>query len=363
MMDHYTVDQNLRYAFQCRCNGSEHAKHMFSQTNVEHEFPLAKNKLLDDYYEIEQELNKNWHPDVNLGAALHGDGLLTDHGVHHIESVMKNSYDVLGERIKYLNGYELYLLLISIHFHDLGNIYGREQHEKKIAEIIDKLGDRLPLDAVEKMFIFSIATAHGGFYDEDKDTISHIAVDKYCNGITVRAKALAAILRFADEISDDLHRAAKPGINVPKENEAFHEYSKSLETPNIDGKTLKFNYIIPYKLTQEKVGKSNSNIFLYDEIILRLEKCMRELEYCRKFSDGFIDISTLNVTVQILKENSNWQPKEKFQFRLSLKGYPKSEHSHLMDYLDSDDTTIDVSNIMKYEDGSALKYAMNGDEK
>lgn len=362
-MDHYTKDQNLRYAFQCRCNGLEHAKQMFSQLDIEQEFPLAKDKLLDNYYAIEKELNENWHPDVTLGAALHGDGLLTDHGVHHIESVMKNSYDILGERIKYLNGYELYLLLISIHFHDLGNIYGREQHEKKISEIIDKLGDRLPLDAVEKMFVFSIATAHGGFCDEDKDTISHIAVDQYCNGIIVRAKALAAILRFADEISDDLNRAAKLGIEVPKENKAFHEYSKSLETPRIDGKTLKFNFRIPYKLTQEKVGKGDNDIFLYDEIILRLEKCMRELEYCRKFSDGFIDITTLNVTIAILKEDSDWRFREKFQFRLSLKGYPKSEYSHLRDYLESNDTAIDVSNTIKYIDGLALKNAMVGGTK
>lgn len=356
----YKMDQNLRYAFQCRCNGLEHAKIMFSTTDVSQEFPIAKKNLLDNYHMIEDELNQNWHPDVIVGAALEGNGLLTDHGVAHIESVMRNSYNILGERIKYLNGYELYILLLSIHFHDLGNIYGREQHEKKIEEIIDKLGDKLPLDAVEKEFIFSIAKAHGGFWDEDKDTISHIMVDECCNGITVRAKVLAAILRFADEISDDRSRAAKPGIDVPKGNEAFHEYSKSLETPSIDGKTLKLHYRIPYKLTQEKVGKNDDDTFLYDEIILRLEKCMRELEYCRKFSDGFIDITTLNVTIEILKENSDWKSKEKFQFRLSLKGYPKSEHSRLKDYLESNDTTIGASNAIKYSDGIALKTAMAG---
>ena len=359
-MDYYKIDQNLRYAFQCRCNGSEHAKHMFSQENISQEFPLAKQDILDNYYMIENELNQKWHPNATLGAALKGNGLLTDHGVAHIESVMRNSYNILGERIKYLNGYELYILLLSIHFHDLGNIYGRDQHEKKIEEIIIKLGDKLPLDAIEKRFIFSIATAHGGVCDGDKDTISHIMVDEHCNGITVRAKALAAILRFADEISDDLHRAAEPSIEIPKENEAFHEYSKSLETPLIDGKTLKFNYRIPYKLTQDKVGKNSGDIFLYDEIILRLEKCMRELEYCRKFSDGFIDITTLNVTIEILKEDINWQPKEKFQFRLSLKGYPKSEYSRLEDYLDSNDTTTDVSKTIKYINGDALKTAMAG---
>ncbi len=359
-MDYYKMDQDLRYAFQCRCNGS---KHMFSQTDVSQEFPPAKKRLLENYYAIENELNENWHPNATLGAALKGNGLLADHGVSHIESVMRNSYNILGERIKFLNGYELYILLLSIHFHDLGNIYGREEHEEKIGEIIDKLGDKLPLDAVEKKFIFSIATAHGGYCDGDKDTISHIMVDEYCNSIKVRAKALAAILRFADEIADDFHRAAKPSIDVPKENEAFHEYSKSLETPLIDGKTLKLNYRIPYRLTQEKVGKNDNDIFLYDEIILRLEKCMRELEYCRKFSDGFIEITTLNVTIEILEENSDWQSREKFQFRLSLKGYPKADYSHLKDYLESNDTTFGVSNTIKYTDGLTLKTAMAGGTK
>lgn len=90
---------------------------------------------------------------------------------------------------------------------------------------------------------------------------------------------------------------------------------------------------------------------------------MRELEYCRKFSDGFIDITTLNVTIAILKEDSDWRFREKFQFRLSLKGYPKSEYSHLRDYLESNDTAIDVSNTIKYIDGLALKNAMVGGTK
>lgn len=362
-MDYYKMNQDLRYAFQCRCNGSKHAKHMFSQIDVEQEFPPTKKCLLDNYYAIEKELNENWHPNANIGAALNGDGLLTDHGVQHIESVMRNSYNILGKRIEYLYGYELYLLLLSIHFHDLGNIYGREQHEEKIGEIINNLGDKLPLDAIEKKFIFSIATAHGGYWDGDKDTISHIMVDEYCNSIKVRAKTLAAILRFADEISDDYNRAAKPSIDVPKGNEAFHEYSKSLATPSVDGKTLIFNYRIPYRLTQEKVGKNGNDIFLYDEIILRLEKCMRELEYCRKFSDGFIEITTLNVTIEILKENSDWKSIDGFQFRLSLKGYPKDDYFHLKDYLESNDTTFGVSNTIKYIDGLTLKTAMAGGTK
>ena len=106
-------------------------------------------------------MNKHQHLYVNLGAAIEGDGLLTDHGIDHVRSVIAHAKDVLVNPMQ-LTGYEIYLLLISIHFHDVGNIQGREQHEEKIAEIIEGMGEILPLDTAEKGFVTSIATAHGG---------------------------------------------------------------------------------------------------------------------------------------------------------------------------------------------------------
>lgn len=92
---------------------------------------VASFKYIEDY------MNQNCHPNTTLGAALHGDGLLTDHGVEHVKMVIQNAGKLVGDmQYKRLNGYEIYLLLLAIHFHDVGNVCGRQEHEKKIDDII-----------------------------------------------------------------------------------------------------------------------------------------------------------------------------------------------------------------------------------
>ena len=272
-MAHFREQDGLKYHFEKRFLGEEKC-----EEDVPMEFPRNKGDLVEKYLYVENMLNDQWHKDVNLGAAVTGDGLLTDHGVEHVNDVMMHANMIIGKNVRKLNGYEIYLLLLAIHFHDLGNIKGREEHEEKIAEIMTEMGEALPLDITEKQFVIAIATAHGGYVNGDKDTIYHINVDRGCNGIKVRAKLLAAILRFADELSDDFNRANYKGIEIPAQNEAFHEYSKSLEPVLIEGETVAFHFRIPYTLTQNKIGKANKRVFLYDEILERLAKTMRELE-------------------------------------------------------------------------------------
>ena len=202
------------------------------EETVTMEFPTNRDNLVEDYVALERYLNTKWHKDVNLGAAVNGDGILTDHGVGHVNDVMVHADKILGQNIRNLCGYEIYLLLLAIHFHDLGNIKGREEHETKIIEIMLEMGDALPLDHVERQFIATIATAHGGYVDGDKDTIYYVN-SQSCNGVKVRSKLLAAILRFADDFS----RTNYKGIEIPEENQVYHEYSKSLEPVLIEEET------------------------------------------------------------------------------------------------------------------------------
>ena len=363
-MNYYSSMDGLNYILQCRWNAA------LSITNVsdvkEREFPNGKGNILDLYHKFEEEMNHKWHPNVNLGAAVSGDKLLTDHGVEHVKSVISHAKDILAD-IERLNGYEIYLLLVSIHFHDLGNISGREQHEQKIAEIIDGMGNGLPLDTSEKELVTSIATAHGGYIDKctrNKDTIRQVSSDTYYDGISIRPKALASILRFADEISDDLNRSDFNGIKIPHENEVYHEYSKALTPVSILGDTIRFKFRIAYDLTQKKIGKGNEEVFLYDEILERMSKCMRELEYCRKYANGLIRPTTLDITIDVLKEGSSFQIIRDMgdSFRLTLHGYPNKNISGLTDYLDMDDDSTGSIKSLKYEDGDSLCSAIKEKE-
>lgn len=347
-MSIYNKNDGLKYVMEQRWEDKQNDQ-----------FPNSNEEYIEKFRQIEDYLNQKYHPDVNLGAAISGDGLLTDHGVAHIKMVMEKANSILGAKVDELKGYEIFLLLVAIHFHDLGNITGRQDHEKKILDVMNDMKDVLPLDIPEQEIVSSIATAHGGFVDKtscDKDTLKPIQRETFCNGISVRPLLLASILRFADELSDDFSRS-RSKVEIPDENKIYHEYSKSLEPLGFNGNTIVFIYRIPYSMVKVKLKKGDKEIYLYDEIMNRLSKCLRELEYCRKYADGFIGITTMSVTIKISDPNNPIKVCDSDSFRVSLSGYPDERTFKLENYI-VDNDCLDNRKRLKYSDGEALKKAI-----
>jgi hypothetical protein len=323
------------------------------------QFPQSKEKLISNYKYIENYLNDRYHCYVGLGASIAGDGVLTDHGVKHVQAVINKAWNLIKDKTDRFNGYELYLLLLATHFHDLGNIKGREEHEQKIIEVMDEIGNHLPLDDAEKEFVSKISMAHGGYVQNnknDKNTLQTLEHETTCNGITIRPMLLAAILRFADELADDYDRII-PSVKIPPENEVFQEYSKSLEPIGFDKKTLIFRFRIPYEATKTTLKKIKGDIFLYDEILERLSKCLRELDYCRRYSNGFIDIETIHVEIKVTNPKNSCKVLKRTFFKLSLARYPKEDTFHLKDFIMSDNSNISQKNL-EFSNGEELKKAM-----
>ena len=355
-MDRYKKSDGLKYVLQCKCKEINANTDKPDET-TEKQFPSKDIDWTEQFFRFEEYMNDKWHKNVNLGAALSGDGLLTDHGVQHISSVIRHAYEILVDPMQ-LTGYEIFLLLISIHFHDLGNISGRLDHEKKIVDIIEEMGTLLPLDVAEKIFVTAIATAHGGYIDGDKDTIRAINVDKQYDGVNIRCQLLAAILRFADEISDDLYRADFKGIDVPEKNEVYIEYSRSLVPITINGETLKYTFYVQHELTQKKIRKGKEEVYLYDEILDRTTKCMRELEYCKKYAYNFIQLTTMDVTINFLYPKSSLKIRETLAYRLTLHGYPDEKNTTITNYLDKFGNLTDGNSDLKYKNGEEVRNAM-----
>lgn len=353
-MSYYKPSEGLKYILEQRENGTD--KSFNELKNNTKQFPLVNKSYTTVFNTIERIMNEKWHQDVNLGAAISDGQLLTDHGTKHIESVISHSLDIIKSSNE-LTGFEIFLLLIAIHFHDVGNIYGREEHEQKIAEILDRSDDSFDLDVAEREIITSIATAHGGIVGEDKDTIRFVVADQEYDSVHIRPKILASVLRFADEISDDLSRSfSNNNICVPRENEVYHEYSNSLTPVSIKGNTIIFHYRIQYENAIKKLGKGNDEVFLYDEILQRLSKCMCELEYCRKYSDGLIKINTLDVTIDIINKGSTFKQFSTDCFRLSLHGYPNKANFNIKDYMEPINANMngDKSDSLTYQNGEDL---------
>lgn len=349
----YNQQDGLKYTLQCRRKGID----LPNRYSNRKEFPDEKDytKL---FYFFEEKMNKSFHENVNLGAAIQNDGLLTDHGVHHINDVIRHLGEIISDTDE-LTGYEIFILLLVAHFHDVGNIYGRDEHEQKIAEIMDKCDIDDFLSIPEKQFVSQIAAAHGGYVDGNKDTIGCLSADtKYAN-VVFRPKVLAALLRFADEISDDLNRSHYRMITIPVENEVYHEYSKSLEPVSIEGDTISLQYNIPYELTQKKVGKGKNRVFLYDEILERIGKCMKELDYCKKYANSLIKMSSISVKIKILCKDSFRPIKDAGDsFRLTLQGYPNVGDNSMSFYMDRQNESSSIGKELRYKNGRALKKSL-----
>ena len=80
----------------------------------------------DRYVRLNQHLNDHVHPKVNAGAAATDDLWLTDHGPEHVATVISRINDLTFRDGNFVvSPYEAYLLLVSAHFHDVGNVFGR----------------------------------------------------------------------------------------------------------------------------------------------------------------------------------------------------------------------------------------------
>ncbi|QTN31147.1 hypothetical protein HZ994_02005 [Akkermansiaceae bacterium] len=292
------------------------------------------------FLNIEHELNTKVHNNVAAYAAIRNKGgFLTDHGPKHIEMVMRRASALINTSSNSgfstnLTPYEGFLLLISIHCHDVGNIYGREGHESRILDIVGKIADFNKLKASEQRQIAKIASSHGGTVDGDKDTIGTIISEgtQDLMGKQVRPQLLAAILRLADELADEHSRADEFGLQngqIPEESQIYHRFAKCLETVKVDrqNQRIKMEFCLypDDMLTEFGYRKDEGgNIlkkYLLDEIHKRTQKAFCEMIYCMKFMRGYsVNIQKIDVTLSAFCNST-----EAFRIHsyvIKEKGYP-----------------------------------------
>ena len=93
-MGRYMARDGLRYYLQCKQEGIDPRTGKEVASAVK-EFPDRDFDWAEQYFRFEETMNQKYHPNVNLGAAIAGDGLLTDHGVNHVKSVISHAQSIL----------------------------------------------------------------------------------------------------------------------------------------------------------------------------------------------------------------------------------------------------------------------------
>lgn len=268
------------------------------------------------------------------------DEILTDdniiflniHGPQHTQKVQEKALEILQcFSDAYPTPYETFFLLSSIVVHDVGNLYGRSGHEKKIASMLENATQNIIADSLERRTIARIAGVHGGKINNNKDTISRLQQKAMINGIEVREQALAAVLRFADELADDSTRANYPALDagiLGNASEVYHVYSSKLHTVKLKKNETVDNtwdVILKFEIDEEtakkQFQKKGNKVYLLDEIYERTIKMENERRYCGRYLRPFCSIERIDVEI-IIEYEDNVLDNEKVQYTLEEKGYP-----------------------------------------
>lgn len=163
---------------------------------------------------------------------------LTDHSERHIVNVQNNAASLIGKdgNRKY-NAVELYFLALSILFHDVGNINGRQDHNKKVTDIYNKIRNNDSHFYAERRLVVKVVGAHCGISSNgDKDTLNELEEKNDLFNYSLRLRELAAVLRFADELAEGPQRISDYMIKngkIDEESRIYHEYAQ-ITQPFID---------------------------------------------------------------------------------------------------------------------------------
>ena len=155
---------------------------------------------------------------------------LTDHGPDHVRNVLKNVSDLLKGDPRYFKAIELYLLGLGVLFHDVGNLKGRSEHNKRIAHFYDFVRKGAQF-AHEKSLVVQISQAHSGkTRTGSRNTLVDVPQSSHLDGEPVRTREIAAIIRFADELAEGPQRTSqylRGTGGYALESVSYHDYASA----------------------------------------------------------------------------------------------------------------------------------------
>lgn len=304
----------------------------------------ARNKFVDmsvDYYEryksLLNSLRSNVYPHINAGLASlsKSPGLYTDHGERHFDEVVRYAGLLLEGNEDKIEPYELYILLCAIRIHDAGNIDGREEHEKRTQNILKQYGGDINTNSMEVRLISQIAQSHGGYIEgtKDKDTIGSLQETPGVGPQVVRARLIAAIVRFADEICEHSARASNHNLkagNVIPTSYLFQLYAQSIQTARIIKKDKLFciSFYLNIDFFKDKYPvPDRPDKYFIDDVLDRIEKLNTERLYCNRFLLREFQVDRIEVTFDFYRQTmvssfEYQQPIETKKFSIFDQGYP-----------------------------------------
>ena len=157
---------------------------------------------------------------------------LTDHGPKHIRHVLENVFKLMDGDLKHFSAIEHYILGLSVLFHDVGNLYGRKDHNKRVARFYNHVRQAPKFDQEESLIV-QIAQAHTGeALNGSRNTLADVPKASQLDGEPIRPREIAAIVRFADELAEGRQRTSEYMRRhrlYASESVPYHDYSAATD--------------------------------------------------------------------------------------------------------------------------------------
>lgn len=268
--------------------------------------------LRKSYEMIKDYLVTNYYPWVQANCPYY-----TDHGQAHIESVMNSASELVKGKLdikkgKYnLTSLDIYLILTAVLWHDVGMVIDRATHAELVYPMTDAVSEFFPNPTV-KGLVSQIAKAHKG-----KTSLDSLPTEDYCTirntAIQLNPAMLAAIVRFADEISENHTRASAQVLeHVPERQKIFWLYALSVSSctaqPDRDRVVIDYRFdadkVIscwPDKEFEEHRSKIDQTIPLLTYALCRLEKINNEREYSLRYFSNIAPIRQIDARFSLIR--------------------------------------------------------------
>jgi len=254
-----------------------------------------------------------------------------DHGPGHIERVLEKFDQLIDgnpEERPLLRPYELFLAMLSILYHDIGMLRGREGHADASGLLVGNEDNDYLIDARDRDVIRAAVVSHSSSKDIGEET-AEFDDEELIGGQSVRPRVIAALVRLADELDEDYRRAdptLQSRLDVPEESRFFWEFCQRISgiKPDLASHTININI----RFTVEDVGR---NVVVNGRLLPfvvafgdKLAKIKRELRTVNTFLPEELRYRSLSLSVRPLPGHKDWKRPRKFEF---------SEHTSVAEFV------------------------------
>ena len=265
---------------------------------------------------LEAHFFREVHPQVDPGlladsitAAEQGNApdIMTIHGCRHISDLIE-SLDQIAQSIDRRQGatrlspLESYILLCAAHLHDVGNVGGRKDHPIRSRKLIRNHRD-LFYDTETRQNVFDVARVHGGTSGKyGNDTFREIGRDNFA---TPRLRLLAAMLRIADELSENPERVPTELLewyeSSPRSKFAYR-YAQAFRRFDLQNDTLYIQLRVYPEQHQFTATVDGKLITFFNHLEKKLDIIEREALYCSQYGRPDFDVRIIRISVEYYED-------------------------------------------------------------